>query len=59
MYEKLAWNNFYKTGDLKSFIEYRKICELNDEFKVLDENIGEFSNEFDQGEWNSNKRGTV
>lgn len=29
MYEKLAWNNFLKTGDLESFLEYKRIAEMN------------------------------
>lgn len=23
-FEELAWNNFYKTGDIQSYLEYRK-----------------------------------
>ena len=29
MYEEIAWNNFCKTGNLESFLEYKKIKELN------------------------------
>ena len=29
MYEEIAWNNFCKTGSLESFLEYKKIKELN------------------------------
>ena len=31
MYEEIAWNNFCKTGDLESFLqykEYKRICNL-------------------------------
>lgn len=31
MYEQLAWNNFYKTGNIESFIEYKKINEVKQE----------------------------
>lgn len=30
MYENLAWNNFIKTGDIESFLEYKRINEVND-----------------------------
>lgn len=30
MYEKIAWNNFLKTGNIESFLEYRKILDLKD-----------------------------
>lgn len=29
MYEKIAWNNFCKTGNLESFLEYKKIMQIN------------------------------
>ncbi len=29
MYEELAWENFLKTGDIESFLEYKKIKELS------------------------------
>ena len=29
MYEKIAWNNFIKTGDVQSFLEYRRLVEMN------------------------------
>lgn len=28
MYEELAWKNFLKTGDIESFLEYKKIKQL-------------------------------
>lgn len=30
MYEKIAWNNFLKTGNIESFLEYRRILDLKD-----------------------------
>lgn len=38
MYENIAWNNFCKTGDLESFLEYKKIVEIY-------KNINESENE--------------
>ena len=29
MYEDLAWNNFCKTGNIESFLEYKKLSEMN------------------------------
>ncbi len=29
MYEELAWKNFLKTGDIESFLEYKKLKDLN------------------------------
>jgi hypothetical protein len=28
MYENIAWNNFLKTGNIESFLEYKKIVDL-------------------------------
>jgi len=28
MYEKIAWNNFVKTGNIESFLEYKRIMDL-------------------------------
>ncbi len=41
MYEKLAWNNFCNTGNLESFLEYKKIKGIKNKIKVDD--IGEFN----------------
>lgn len=38
MYEELAWENFLKTGDIESFLEYKKIKELNkNQDKIIEE----------------------
>ena len=63
MYEKIAWDNFYKTGNIESFLEYKKIGELyniqnNNDLNMM-ENVGENLGEFNQDERNSNKRGSV
>lgn len=51
MYEDLAWNQFLTTGDLETFIEYRK---LNDIY----EKKGEV-NEAYQSQGDSNKRSSI
>lgn len=28
MYEKIAWNNFVRTGNIESFLEYKRIVDL-------------------------------
>ena len=37
MYKNIAWNNFCKTGNLESFMEYKKLEELSGNIKL--ENI--------------------
>lgn len=54
MYEKIAWNNFYKTGDLESFLEYKKIKELNSVNMK-----GEEISESDKGNWYSHKGDSI
>lgn len=59
MYEKLAWNNFEKTGDIESFLEYRKFIEVNSELNTsidgkIRQNLGELLNEIDKSKGNSN-----
>lgn len=56
MYEKLAWNSFCKTGDIESFLEYKKLSETG----YSSENMkGEFSSEFNKSQGNSNKGNTI
>ena len=60
MYEKIAWNNFCKTGNIESFLEYRKLMGLNANDEILDkieniENIGDILSGFDKSEGDSNK----
>ena len=60
MYEKIAWNNFCKTGNIESFLEYRKLMGLNANDEILDkieniENIGDILSGFDKSEGDNNK----
>lgn len=31
MYENIAWNNFLKTGNIESFLEYKRIIDLKNQ----------------------------
>ncbi|MDF2865576.1 MAG: hypothetical protein K0R72_385 [Clostridia bacterium] len=37
MYENIAWNNFLKTGNIESFLEYKKIIDLKNRIKYIDQ----------------------
>lgn len=58
MYEKIAWNNFYKTGNIESFLEYRKINEINN-MQNLQIEKGDVFSEFNKVEGDSNKRDNI
>lgn len=45
--KNLAWNMFKKTGSIDSYLEFRKL-------RNLEENLGNKSNENIKSEWNSN-----
>lgn len=57
MYKNIAWNNFCKTGNLESFMEYKKLEELSGNIKL--ENIGELEDEVNQSEGDCNKGDTI
>ncbi len=59
MYEKIAWENFCKTGDIESFLEYKKILKLNDEMQNLFEKKGDGISELDKSEGDSNKGNNI
>ena len=54
MYEEIAWNNFCKTGSLESFLEYRKINELNNINMEFIKNEGIIIDELNKSKRNSN-----
>ena len=61
-FKKLAWNNFCKTGDIQSFLEYRKLNDsLSQEYNTqqIMQNLEVMINEIDKGEGDSNKRSTL
>ena len=55
MYEKIAWDNFCKTGNLESFLEYKRINETINDLRNILEEKGEYLSEFNKGKSNSNK----
>lgn len=54
-FKDIAWNNFYKTGDIESFLEYKKINET----QQIMQNLGVMIDEINQGQGDSNKRSTI
>ena len=54
MYEDLAWNNFCKTGNIESFLEYKKLSEINNKDIEILENEGIILDELDKSKGNSN-----
>lgn len=54
MYEDLAWNNFCKTGNLESFLEYKKLSEMNNKNIEILENEGIILDELNKSKRNSN-----
>lgn len=62
-FKNLAWNNFCKTGDIQSFLEYRKLNEFNgienNNTQQLMQNLEVMINEIDKGEGNSNKGSAI
>jgi len=53
MYEEFAWKQFLKTGDINTFVEYKKIQN------ELYEKKGDITNETYQSQGNSDKRNNV
>ena len=54
MYEEIAWNNFCKTGNLESFLEYKKINELNSRNIEMVKNEGIIVDELNKSKRDSN-----
>ena len=56
-FKELAWNNFYKTGDIQSYLEYKKFNEnkFGDEIipisstEQIMQNLGVMINEINKG----------
>lgn len=57
MYENFAWEQFLITGNLETFIEYRKIMQLN-ENNIYEKRDGVI-NEAYQGKGDSNSRSSI
>jgi hypothetical protein len=58
MYEKIAWETFLKTGNINSYLEYKKFVSLDANINVQ-ENEGDFLDGFNQGKGNSYKRNSL
>lgn len=56
MYERLAWDSFCKTGDIESFLEYKKLSESGYDSEDMK---GEFLSESNKSQGNSNKGNTI
>lgn len=54
MYEDLAWNNFCKTGNLESFLEYKKLSEMNNKNIEILKNEGIILDELNKDKGDSN-----
>lgn len=59
MYEKIAWDHFYKTGNLESFIEYKKLMEINNNMQNELKEKGDAFSELNQIKSSSNKRNNI
>ena len=58
MYEKIAWETFLKTGNINSYLEYKKFTSLDANINVQ-ENEGDFLDGFNQGKGNGYKRNSL
>lgn len=47
MYEKIAWDNFYKTGNVESFLEYKRLNRLASFEDFIDNNNDDENNNDD------------
>lgn len=67
MYKEIAWNNFLKTGNIESFLEYKSFEERNGQIATsinnmqnldgslnMKQNVGELLNEINKSKGDSN-----
>ena len=64
MFKDIAWNSFYKTGDINSFLEYTKLkqIELSKDFSNTNNvirNLGVMLDETNKGQGNCDKGSTL
>lgn len=59
MYEKIAWDHFYKTGNLESFIEYRKLMQINSNMPNELKGKGDAFSELNKDKSSSNKGNNI
>ena len=53
MYKDIAWNNFCKTGNIESFLEYKKLMQIDESSLIEIEDKGLILDELDKGKRNS------
>ncbi len=53
MYKEFAWNEFLKTGNIETYMEFKALDNISYEKK------GGIINEANKGERNSNKRSSI
>lgn len=53
MYKDIAWNNFCKTGSIESFLEYKKLMQIDESSLIEIEDKGLILDELDKGKRNS------
>lgn len=61
-FKNLAWNSFYKTGDIQSFLEYRKLNNiLPDKYNTqqIMQNLEVMIDEVNKSQGDSNKGSTI
>lgn len=56
MYKNFAWNQFMKTGNLETYMEYKRIEELDN---MIEEKKGEVIDETCQSERNRDKGSNI
>lgn len=39
MYEDIAWNNFLKTGNMESFLEYKRIIDIKNGIEDVEKEL--------------------
>lgn len=64
MYEKIAWDHFMNTGNLESFLEYKRLLTLQNELQqdqeqIVKKNVGVLLDEINKGQGDSNQRNTL
>lgn len=56
MYEEFAWEHFLSTGDIQTFIEYKKMREISSK---IYEKKGEIADETCKSKGDSDKRSRI
>lgn len=57
MYEDIAWQNFEKTGNLESFLEYKQMLKVKEEIGLI--NVEGIANESSKNKGDSDKGSNI